>query len=130
MIQPDTISSLAADDKVPETSSAPSSQPSSVQDAVVPSTSGSQGKKLSCKTNQSDRVLAYLKASVSTCCLNVQLSVSSLDCLISMSEGHKITLQDKAAADTQKQNNMYKRQLIGLLAKVCRTSTYCDCDLF
>ncbi len=130
MIQPDTISSLAADDKVPETSSAPSSQPSSVQDAVVPSTSGSQGKKLSCKTNQSDHVLAYLKASVSTCCLDVQLSVSSLDCLILMSEAHEITLQDKAAADAQKQNNMYKRQLIGLLAKVCRTSTYCDCDLF
>ncbi len=66
MIQPDTISSLAADDKVPETSSAPLSQPSSLQDAVVPSTSASQGKKLSCKTNQSDHVLAYLKASVGT----------------------------------------------------------------
>ncbi len=67
MIQPDTISSLAGDDKVPETSSAPSSQlsTSSIQDAVVPSTSGSHVKKLTCKTNQSDQVLAYLKASVS-----------------------------------------------------------------
>lgn len=30
-----------------------------------------------------------------------------------------ITLQDKAAADVQKENNVYKRQLIGLLVKVC-----------
>ena len=118
MIQPDTISSLAAEDKVPETSSTSSSQPSSLQDAVVPSISASQGKKLSCKTNQSDRVLAYL-ASVGTfqgvtCtfilfCVMVYMSVQ---CTV------YVTLQDKAAADAQKENSVYKRQLIGLLAKV------------
>ncbi len=29
-----------------------------------------------------------------------------------------VMLQDKAAADAQKENSVYKRQLIGLLAKV------------
>ena len=85
MIQPDTISSFGSEDKVPETRSAPSSQPSSGQDMVVPSTSGLQGKKLTCKTNQSDRVLAYLKASVSCSLLTCLILVG---CLISSSEAH------------------------------------------
>ena len=81
MIQPDTISSFGSEDKVPENSSAPSSQPSSsIQDAVVPSTSASQGKKLSCKTNQSDRVLAYLKASVRLLFHITQVSLDSVLC--------------------------------------------------
>lgn len=131
MIQPQTILSLAVtpDDKVPEGNSAPSSQASSAHDAVVPSTSGSQSKKLTCKMNQSDRVLAYLKASVSTRHREVPLTLLILvGCLILISDAQHVTLQDKAAQEAQKENNMYKRQLIGLLAKVHTTSLPCDCD--
>ncbi len=97
MIQLQTISSLTMphEDKVPEAGSAPSSQTSSVQDAVVPSTFAAQSKKLSGKTNQSDHVLAYLKASVSTCslCIVGHTSVFLLLCVLCHHEARRFAGQ-------------------------------------
>lgn len=57
-IKPDTLTSFGnTSEKDAETS------PPTSQDAVVPSS----GKKLMSRMNQSDKVLTYLKASVSTC---------------------------------------------------------------
>ncbi len=80
----------------------------------LPSTSG-VSKKLTAKPSKTDQVLTYLKASVSI----LSRSFRGFCSQFSILGIHACCLmQDKAAADMHKENRTYKKQLIGLLAKV------------
>ncbi len=71
-------------------------------------------KKLTSKPSKADQVLTYLKNSVSTC---LGQPVTSVFLLHSGLHACHL-LQDKVATEIHNENRVYKKQLIGLLAKV------------
>lgn len=114
MIKPDTVSSFRTEDNK---ENAATGHTSSQKDAAIASTSsGIGGKKLSAKPSKTDQVLTYLKASVSTLAEKPH-SFPLLCCFTSYAFHAGPPLQDKAAAELHNENRVYKKQLIGLLAR-------------
>ncbi len=112
MIKPHTISSVKPAESKENT--LPASTSSDMVQLSVSST-----KKLSGKTNKTDQVLTYLKASMSCELWAVHMHNHVLLFFVSSNQTHAcVAPQDKAAADMHSENRIYKRQLIGLLAKV------------
>ncbi len=117
-IKPDTITSFSPS-KIDTDGKDDTQSPVASQDAVVPSSC----KKLISKTNQADKVLTYLKASVSmyqlvgACHFCVIVTITFLGDPV-------LSVQDEAAKEMHKENKVMKKQLIGLLAKVNKLFTH------
>lgn len=125
MIKPATISSFRADNNK-ENKRAADNETKVMADQVndaIPSTSGVvTNKKLTSKPSRTDQVLTYLKALVCTSGSKRKWLTLLLTC---HSGVHACCLlQDKVAAEIHNENRVYKKQLIGLLAKVQHISMH------